>query len=486
MMLRMQGPDGLLYWPVVGRPWARTEVFGGPLLPPGDHYTIPYDNGRLLGAIAIYYSLTGEPIWREVGERVVQGLSRLLVDRQTEAYFHKIQFGLEERVPPDAPIMRDLCEVSCAGWVIQGLAQFFRSTRYGPAATMAGKLSAFLRHKSGVFGPRGQFTGFTHFHHHTLPLLALLDYGLVAGDRNLVDFVRLGYEFGKNHGEPLVGYFPENINVPAYQTSETCEVADMLALAVKLASAGFDGCWDDADRWVRNQFAEGQLMSSDWVKAMIKDSPATSSPVGPEMSVDKVVERCVGGFAGWPSANDWQGRYPGQSIMQCCTGNGARTLYYVWEHIVTYREGRLKVNLLLNRASPWADVDSSIPYDGRVDLKIKQSCQLSMRIPEWVKPGETKVRVDDVDRLSTWDGRYVVVGQVAPHNRVTLTFPISERIEKMRIQGKDYTLTVKGNDVVRIDPPGRYCPLYQRGKYRDKNVHLAKMERFVAKQQLEW
>ena len=32
---------------------------------------------------------------------------------------------------------------------------------------------------------------------------------------------------------------------------------------------------------------------------------------------------------------------------------------------------RLSVNLLLNRASPWVDVDSHIPYEGRVDLKVK-------------------------------------------------------------------------------------------------------------------
>ena len=31
-------------------------------------------------------------------------------------------------------------------------------------------------------------------------------------------------------------------------------------------------------------------------------------------------------------------------------------MYYIWQHILTYDQGRLRVNLLLNRASDWADV----------------------------------------------------------------------------------------------------------------------------------
>jgi hypothetical protein len=44
------------------------------------------------------------------------------------------------------------------------------------------------------------------------------------------------------------------------------------------------------------------------------------------------------------------------------------------------------VNLLLNRASAWADLDSYIPYEGRVDVRVKRDCELAVRIPEWVKP----------------------------------------------------------------------------------------------------
>ena len=141
---------------------------------------------------------------------------------------------------------------------------------------------------------------------------------------------------------------------------------------------------------------------------------------------------------------------------------------------------------MLNRASPWADVDSFIPYEGRVDVRIKKACELSVRIPEWVKPEEAKCQVSGTDRPLSWEGRYAVVGKVEPKDVVTMTFPIFERTDKVKIQGNEYTLIRKGNDVVHIDPPGKYCPLYQRDKYRENKVRTKNVERFVAQQQIEW
>ena len=68
VVLQMQGPSGLLYYPVVGRPWAGRFLFEaqfGPL--PPDHYAQPYNNGRLLGAVAVYHLVTGDDLWLDVG-----------------------------------------------------------------------------------------------------------------------------------------------------------------------------------------------------------------------------------------------------------------------------------------------------------------------------------------------------------------------------------------------------------------------------------
>jgi hypothetical protein len=112
--------------------------------------------------------------------------------------------------------------------------------------------------------------------------------------------------------------------------------------------------------------------------------------------------------------------------MHCCTGSSTRTLYYVWEHMLEHNDGELRVNLLLNRASRWADVYSYIPYQGRVDLKIKEECRsVWLRAPEWLGPGspEMMCAVNGKARSLHWEGRYVDAGPLTPGDSVVVTFP---------------------------------------------------------------
>jgi len=42
------------------------------------------------------------------------------------------------------------------------------------------------------------------------------------------------------------------------------------------------------------------------------------------------------------------------------------------------------------------------------------------------------------------------------------------------------------NDVVHIDPPGRYLPLYQRAHYRQNQARITTVTRFVADKEIDW
>jgi len=42
-----------------------------------------------------------------------------------------------------------------------------------------------------------------------------------------------------------------------------------------------------------------------------------------------------------------------------------------------------------------------------------------------------------------------------------------------------YTLVLKGNDVVLIDPPGVWYPFYQRAHYRESRARWVARERFI-------
>ena len=202
-------------------------------------------------------------------------------------------------------------------------------------------------------------------------------------------------------------------------------------------------------------------------------------------TTERVPERNVGAFAGWPTVNDFFSGH-GTGIMHCCTGNGTRALYYVWEHALTFKEGELCVNLLLNRPSRWADVHSYIPYEGQVDVHLKRPCTLKIRIPEWVTADQVDCLVDGLPRRVDWSGRYAGLGDVLPGQVVRMTFPIQERVNEVDVEKRRYVLVLKGNTIVHVDPPGRFCPFYQRDAYRDAAVRWKKATRFVAAEEIYW
>ena len=156
------------------------------------------------------------------------------------------------------------------------------------------------------------------------------------------------------------------------------------------------------------------------------------------------------------------------------------------EHILTYEAGRLRVNLLLNRASPWADVDSHLPYTGQVEVRVKQPLNLAIRIPEWVTPDQVTCQVQGQPRPLTFAGRYAQVGAVQPDQVATLAFPLAEQTDTVWIEKAQYILVRKGNEVVHIEPQGKTCPLYQRAHYRVSGTRWRQIERFVPSQTLFW
>ena len=495
--LHQQGPDGLTYWPVRGRPWALVGPKGyvkrRSAEVRAEQHIYPAYCGRLLSALMLYHKRDPRSVWKEAAVRLVDGLADLAVHRGRYAFYspsaHWAEKGSSDeygkRVPTDG---------AHVAFVSLGLVHVYREIGYEPAITLAEKLHRYIIEEIEFFDEEARYLGNrprwspvpAHFHMHTYVLLALLEYAAATGDDSYVEFVRKGYEYGVANGDRLTGYFPEVVPAVGFEHSELCEVADMIALALKLTQAGAGDYLDDVDRWTRNMFAEGQLTPAKvhWLKRYSEGQPTSVfDPMYQE--TERTVERNVGAFAGWPKANDW---YVGDKggIMHCCTGNGTRAIHYIWQRMLTCSDGKLRVNLLLNRPSRWADVESHIPYVGRVDARIKQAVDLSIRIPEWVKPDETRVQVNGEARRVIWDSRYAVVGAVVPGDVATMTFPIEERTDTVWIEKEKYTLVRRGNDVVVIDPPGRICPLYQREHYRDNSTRWRVAERFVSEESIEW
>jgi hypothetical protein len=175
--------------------------------------------------------------------------------------------------------------------------------------------------------------------------------------------------------------------------------------------------------------------------------------------------------------------------MQCCTGNCTRALWFLWRDILSFKDGELKVNMLLNRASFWADVYSFIPYQGRVEIKVHQACKaVLVHAPEWIATNsdEITVQVGGKPRAFKWQARYLCLGEVGAGEQIVMQCPISERTVQEKMGQVTYTLLVRGNTVVSIAPPGRLCPLFQREYLRDNEPRWRKVQRFVAEKQIDY
>lgn len=513
--LQCIGEDGLFYNPLEGRPWGRmSPSFSLPVWradgtntnlddPSVKEVTTSSVCARLIRIMTVYYLRDNNPVWKETIERMVKRLRVLAVDREDYCYIPSGGFEVNAKFGPTAVMPTGLEAIEGGNLrLIQGLSKYYEVTGYEPARQLAVKLVRYARKASECYDAEGRFLfsplekqymkeRFSdidgvrfggHFHSRTLGLLNILDYATTMKDREQMEFVRSGFEWAKTQGSSLVGFFPEFIiGGDRYPSCESCEVGEMITLAVKLSVTGAGDYWDDVDRWVRNQFAENQLTKSDWIYSMARSME--KKPVEYNETDEGVGERNIGAFAGMASGNEWAVQ---AGIMHCCTGNCSCALYYLWEHMLAYDGEQLRLNLLLNRASQWADVYSYIPYEGRVDIRVKESCKnVLVRVPEWVKGQETVCRVNSTLRKPGTEGRFLSIGKCFQGDRLSITFPMEERTVKETIGGIAYRLVLRGSTVVSIDPPGKNGPLYLRAQYRDQAA-WRNVTRFVSQEHIAW
>ena len=465
--------------------------------------------GRLLLALSMLAQVDDDPRWIEIGKRKIDRLLALTREKEGFHFLWKGRFRPGEMPLPDAdepaggladgslldryadPKMSMIYSIGALG---HGSGLFYRVTGYEPALKLSQGLARWALAR--VFTREDGRWNIYHFHHSLYAVMAMCEAAFASDDREMLERVDACYRWAREMGDPLIGFYTECMPGSDYylerqgNTVEICEVADMVFLALYLTRAGLGIYWDDVDRWVRNVYAEGQMRETAFLDR-IPDSYFNPEPSpGFYQNTRDIPQRSVGSFFGWMRANDGlevrqteQGpELKNHGLMHCCTANGARTLYYIWDSIVTKQADEVRVNLLLNRASPWMDVDSYLPVEGRVVLHIKDAHRVAVRMPEWCDPTEVRVRVGSQTRRVLVGGRFVRVGWLKSGDRVTLTFPVPERTMHRVIGEIPYKLVLRGSNVVQIDPGGVAYPLYED----QPSGQLVKKTRFVPQRQVIW
>ena len=202
---------------------------------------------------------------------------------------------------------------------------------------------------SGCYDSEGRFRGVPHTHLHTRPISGLLEFAMASRDQDFIEYSKKSYEYARDSsGSATVGFFPSTpgagqqysakmVQQVARYGVEGCTIADMAALAIKLSLAGAGDYWDDADRYLRNQFAEMQLLKGDFVNRLLPEDRYETWNRPEFESSDRAVERNIGSAMSLASPNDFVGHpltWPDRPdsdhlfLMHCCTGNHARAIWY--------------------------------------------------------------------------------------------------------------------------------------------------------------
>ncbi len=344
-------------------------------------------------------------------------------------------------------------------------------------------LSNYVVYCSRDFGEEGSFDG--HFHSRVSTAAGILKYGLYANRMDLVEWARKIYQYACNLGTSF-GWFPELVGM---QASETCCITDMIDMAIMLAKAGWDEYWDHAERYGRNHLIESQFTAMEWIKKLPKRSKEeTDHFLG---SLDKrrytrehVPDILQGGFSGGSAPNDIVDIRRGHWMMGCCNAHGVHGLYLLWHHAVQKKEKGVFINLLFNRATPWVDIESYLPFEGKIMVKIHKAVPLFIRVPKWVQRG--KVNVAGAGKEWMWVGRYIRISNLKPNDQVTVSYPMVEKEEVARVLHDEYKVHWRGNTVVSIEPQGKTGPLYQRALLKKEKAPLTKYAYHAASKEINW
>ncbi len=487
-------------------------------------------NGRMLRAMVTWRERDGDSKWDNRIRELVRGLDKIAVHKKDYAYYPDGGYGeaftypksgwRSTREPMDEHEGGEGSATAYQGHQVQGLARWYAMSRDERALELARKLTNFVTQPKFwrgdpdpvlvAGGEQGHFD--SHFHARAIVLRGVLDYAILTNSERLKEFVRRSYEYARMFAIPRIGWAPtsgpKSFDI-GFGGSEGCFLGDWVALGIRLSDAGVGDFWDDVDCVVRNHLIEAQFSDptlllraseagparppgSQWDMHHIAGYELTTFFPGQE-ATENVIQRTLGTFAGWTGVTSIQRPW----VMQCCTGNGTQGLYYAWEGIVRCSDGEsAQVNLLLNRASPWLDVDSYLPYEGKVVIKNKTAQRVSIRISSWIDRRKIRLDVNDQPRTPFWVGNYVVIDELKPSDQITLQFPVVEETIRYTALARawrsetKYACSFRGNTLVEISPrdesPGTY-PIYQRNHLRKGGATPMKtIQRFSCTPLVRW
>jgi hypothetical protein len=340
------------------------------------------------------------------------------------------------------------CEGELNG-VLRGLGplvKYYRATGYGPALELALVMKNFLVEE--IFFEDGSFDrerfGTNHIHSITCVTSSLAQLADLLGDGALMSRVKAFYDNGLNLMRDAFGWSPELVGQEASDHGECNNSGDILEVALILGRWGYIDCYHDAERIIRCHLLPAQVRDVSFI-----DEP--DNPDGLDRLRD-VADRHLGSF-GFPApyGHESVGKGRGNlSFNMDIVGGTVGSLCEAYREIVRSGPAGTKVNLLFDVETADVRVESPYTHDC-LNIEMKRSGPLSVRIPPWVDRDVLAVQGADVEPLET--NGYLFFSDVAAGSVVQIRFPLAE--SEMTLSGdvhiQPIPVKMKGDAVVAME-----------------------------------
>jgi hypothetical protein len=184
--------------------------------------------------------------------------------------------------------------------------------------------------------------------------------------------------------------------------------------------------------------------------------------------------------------------------MSCCSANGNQAIYYAWEAITRVRDGVAQVNMMLNRSSPWLDVESWLPYEGKLVLRNKTCDRINVRIPGWIDRSGLRFALDESTVQPSWAGRYAVFDALKPGQVISVLFPVRTETSTLVYNGlngrtnwrglEHWECQFRGTTLVQIARPPEspdgaqleWCRIFRRDHFLRDTAPMREADTYVA------
>jgi hypothetical protein len=518
--------DGLIYdRKRPDRPWNVGIGYGKKSW--DEDYSCLAGDGRLLCGMEFYAQMTGDDFWHRQMKRTAERMLDLAIVRKETAYYPNVGCGndfsyqrqsgwIHTNEPASAQEGAEGATTFYLGLPIRGFIRWYQrsgderflelSRKFTNFITSPKYWGAVVEQEPAYGATRAHFWG--HFHGTLAALRSILEYALAANDARLKQFVRDGYEWAWHHLCPRLGIDT---------ALEGCTTADLVALGIQLSSAGVGDFWDYVDTLIWNSLSEAQVTNLEAIQKLSEVSPERPEgapwgaaqdfrfvnsyirqPFPGQETTSNVLKRAIGGF----SFNLVNGRFQSPLEMACCTANGNQGFYYAWNAVLKTSGETATVNLLFNRFSPWLDVISYLPYEGKVVVHNKKARNIQVRIPGWVSPGEVRCKVNDITIEPSWCGRCAGFLDIPVQAALTVEFPIHQETVSLPIpfmNARQYRGVARGTYLFKgatctglladeniFGSDYAWVPLYQRPGYQLNQAPMVEVPYTIVENPIQW